>query len=164
MKFSKITSVLALFIVMVITIPVVAQGHNSGPNKIQTIKGEQLSNEKVFKTNITSYGLLSEALFKDDLITAKKVALLIAKGEESKVVKFAASKLAKSEDLKSARSNFNEISKVLVAGAKGSKDYKIAYCPMANRGTGGYWLQKVIDKTVNNPYFGSSMPHCGVFK
>jgi Cu(I)/Ag(I) efflux system membrane fusion protein len=39
------------------------------------------------------------------------------------------------------------------------RQYYVIECPMAFDNTGARWLQ--TDKTVRNPYFGSSMFKCG---
>ena len=62
-------------------------------------------------------------------------------------------------DLKTARKEFGDLSDKLIAylkttGAKMNPPYQF-YCPMAKKS----WLQP--DKQVRNPYYGSSMPTCG---
>jgi hypothetical protein len=36
------------------------------------------------------------------------------------------------------------------------------FCPMYNKGKGGYWLSEL--KEIHNPYFGKEMPTCGTIK
>ena len=40
--------------------------------------------------------------------------------------------------------------------------YAVAFCPMADDDRGARWVQKKGE--IANPYFGSSMLICGVFK
>ncbi len=75
----------------------------------------------------------------------------------------AARTVADARDLKAARDAFGVLSDAVVAAAKaeGFKDIgevKLAFCPMANR----QWLQK--EDSIRNPYYGSAMPDCGMFK
>ena len=62
-------------------------------------------------------------------------------------------------DLKSARNGFGELSDAFIAylkasGAKTNPPYQF-FCSMAKKN----WLQP--DKSIRNPYYGSSMPTCG---
>lgn len=63
-----------------------------------------------------------------------------------------------SNDLKTARNQFGEVSKRLTAYLQAAgvqkKPFQF-YCPMAKKA----WLQS--DKSVRNPYYGSSMLTCG---
>lgn len=70
-----------------------------------------------------------------------------------------AGKIAESKELKSQREHFASLSTDMIALAKGSKlstepVYQM-YCPMKKSN----WLSS--DKTVKNPYYGSSMLTCG---
>jgi hypothetical protein len=70
-----------------------------------------------------------------------------------------AGKIAKSKDLKSQREYFAGLSTNMIALAKATKlstepVYQM-YCPMKNSN----WLSS--EKTVKNPYYGSSMLTCG---
>lgn len=69
--------------------------------------------------------------------------------------------LAKTSDLKSARTAFKPLSDSLIKylADRHAKDaYVEVYCPMADAN----WLQ--ADKNVNNPYLGKEMPTCGEIK
>jgi Cu(I)/Ag(I) efflux system membrane fusion protein len=73
-----------------------------------------------------------------------------------------AEKVAKATDIASARVAFKALSKTLIDYRKKNQSlmaqYHEVYCPMADAS----WLQP--DKNVKNPYFGSSMLHCGTIK
>jgi Cu(I)/Ag(I) efflux system membrane fusion protein len=73
-----------------------------------------------------------------------------------------AEKVAKATDIASAREAFKALSKTLIDYRKKNQSlmaqYHEVYCPMADAS----WLQP--DKNVKNPYFGSSMLHCGTIK
>lgn len=86
-----------------------------------------------------------------------------ALGPDAAAVVAAAKKLAAAKDLAAARTAFGETSAALVAYAEKTKsgfgpDVRLAYCPMVNKP----WLTR--DKTIRNPYYGSAMLTCGVFK
>lgn len=113
---------------------------------------------------LDSYLTVANALYKDDLATAKKAAADIAKLGEKTPLTTSAKELSNAKSIADARKTFNALSAAAIKTAKTNKSYKIAHCPMANGNKGGDWLQKATDKTVNNPYFGASMAHCGSFK
>jgi len=73
-----------------------------------------------------------------------------------------AEQVSKATKLSAAREAFKTLSKTLIDYRKNNKalmsQYHEVYCPMADAS----WLQP--DKNVKNPYFGSSMLHCGVVK
>jgi hypothetical protein len=71
----------------------------------------------------------------------------------------AAGRLAKAQDLKSARDAFYDLSRPMVRyhAMVGEKTGTVAvYCPMARRS----WLQPK-EETIGNPYHGQSMAACG---
>lgn len=168
MNTTKITTVITLIGALAIgTSSLYAQGCCGGAKKkgvAETTQSNSKVKGKVSDAVLASYVELSSALYKDDLKAAQKAAKAIAAKEGSSSLGKHAAQLAKSSDIKSARSSFTKISEVLVPAAKGSKSYKKAHCPMANGGKGGYWLQSAADKKVNNPYYGAAMAHCGSFK
>jgi len=113
---------------------------------------------------LEGYAVVANALYKEDLATAKKAAAGIVKHDKKSALAAPASKLSKAKSLDDARKAFNDLSSAAIGVAKKEKGYKVAHCPMANGNKGGDWLQKSSDKKVNNPYFGAKMPHCGSFK
>jgi len=75
-------------------------------------------------------------------------------------------KIAATDDLKSQRLLFLQLSQDVIPLVKGIKSPKdpiyVAYCPMANEGKGGYWL--TAQKEIKNPYYGKDMMECGEIK
>ncbi len=128
---------------------------------------------------------LQEALRTDDLPTAKKVAgnlvatfetycadSISAKGQTlfdslSRAGLDLSTEISKSSDIAAARAQFAALTSTMLsyADSYGMGDVNRAYkffCPMANGGEGAPWLQR--DDNKQNPYFGTAMPKCGVFK
>lgn len=164
MKITKIT--LAGISAVLILSPVASAqccGGKAKGNKVEA-KATNKPSAKVAQETVVNYVNLSSALYKDDLAKAKKVAKLIASKEKSSYIGVNATKIANSKNIKSARASYSKMSEAIVPAGEGNKAFKKAHCPMANGGKGGSWLQKASDKTVNNPYFGASMAHCGSFK
>ncbi|WP_295772821.1 DUF3347 domain-containing protein [uncultured Mucilaginibacter sp.] len=75
-------------------------------------------------------------------------------------------KIAETDDIKSQRTNFLQLSQDVIPLVKGLKTKSapiyVAYCPMANEGNGGYWLS--AQKEIKNPYYGKDMMDCGEVK
>lgn len=106
------------------------------------------------------YITAQEALAADDFAKAKKAILKLAnisEGEFKKLVETA----ARADDIEMIRKEFKKIS-ANIAGMEVPEGYGVAFCPMADNNTGAYWVQK--KGKIMNPYFGSSMLHCGSFK
>jgi Cu(I)/Ag(I) efflux system membrane fusion protein len=66
--------------------------------------------------------------------------------------------------IEEARTHFERMSDAIIAlehgfGHRGGETWHVAYCPMAFDNEGAEWLQR--GTTINNPYFGASMPRCG---
>ena len=113
---------------------------------------------------LEGYTTLANALYKDDLATAKKAAAGIVKHDKKSALANSAKEISNAKTIEAARKSFNALSSAAIDLAKKDKGYKVAHCPMANGNKGGDWLQKSSDKVVNNPYFGAKMAHCGSFK
>jgi len=77
-----------------------------------------------------------------------------------------AKRIAATDDVKSQRILFLQVSQDIIPLVKGMKSPKapiyVAYCPMANEGKGGYWL--TAQKEIKNPYYGKDMLECGEIK
>ncbi|MFD1255737.1 DUF3347 domain-containing protein [Mucilaginibacter terrae] len=77
-----------------------------------------------------------------------------------------AKNMAATNDIKSQRILFLQLSQDVIPLVKGMKSKKetiyIAYCPMADEGKGGYWLS--AQKEIKNPYYGDEMLECGEVK
>ena len=121
------------------------------------------------KTVFDSYLKIQASLAADSLKDVATAAAVIAKAVQTDAdkklpaaVAKQAEELGKAADISAARAAFKELSRSLIAYRKANKSvaqqYHVAYCPMADAS----WLQ--TNKTIANPYFGSSMLHCGEIK
>ena len=119
-------------------------------------------------TVFDNYGRIQTALAQDSLKDVAKEAQSIAKAVKddemttfSKNIAQQAEAVAKATDLHGAREAFKPLSQSLInyvaktPALAGS--YRQVHCSMANAD----WLQK--EATVNNPYLGHEMLHCGEF-
>jgi len=109
---------------------------------------------------LEGYAVVSTALYKDDLAAAKKAAAGMVKHDKDSAMAKHAQAIADSEDIAVARMHFKMLSDVAIPIAKQEKTMHQMHCPMAADGKGADWLQQSADE-VQNPYFGSRMPHCG---
>jgi hypothetical protein len=107
--------------------------------------GELSSEDKQF---LASYEKVRAALAADDLEGAKKAADDL--GDEGAAV-------AKSEDIKAARSAFTAMSERAIELGRGQSGYYVANCPMLKKD----WLQ--TSTKISNPY-DPGMPECGVIR
>ncbi len=126
-------------------------------------------------TQFDNYFEAQSALANDDLSAAQTAAnslLELAKekgcsldGKECCAAELeAASKIAKTTDIATARRAFKLWSDTLLArldesGYAEEPVYKM-HCPMAFGNTGGTWLQDSND--LRNPYYGAMMLKCGM--
>lgn len=115
------------------------------------------------------YEKLSEYLVTEDVITAKKTALIIEEGAKkmnNSSLETVAAKMVSSDDLEELRTLFYSLSRALVKEIKSSGTEEgnvfIAHCPMAFGDTGAEWL--TMSKEIKNPYYGESMLNCGSIK
>ena len=96
----------------------------------------------------------------------KELAAALAKIDGCENTSALASKISTAGDLKTQRVHFTALSSDIVALMKhtdlNSGELYVQYCPMANEGTGGYWLS--AEKAVRNPYYGDEMLNCGEVK
>ena len=129
---------------------------------------EHCSTTDHLDTALESYLSIQESLAADDLDSAKATAATWLKdvGEESHACDIIES-IANAENLENAREAFLSFSDLMIEGAQEGKlnheqSLYLAHCPMAFHNKGGSWLQ--TDETVNNPYFGAKMLHCGTIK
>lgn len=116
---------------------------------------------------LDSYYSVHQALAGDDLKSARSAAKSLAEraadaGGRAEVITHA-KQLANAANIGVARESFQALSKQLLSLTKSTgtddRDVYVVHCPMAFGGKGGTWLQK--EKTVANPYYGSSMLRCG---
>jgi Cu(I)/Ag(I) efflux system membrane fusion protein len=78
-----------------------------------------------------------------------------------------AGKISGAEDIRSARAEFEDLSKLLGKSARrfglpADQTLFVVFCPMAFDNRGADWLQDHRD--VKNPYFGAAMLRCGEVK
>lgn len=77
-----------------------------------------------------------------------------------------ANRIAATDDVKSQRNIFLQLSQDIIPLVKGMKiksgPVYVAYCPMAGNGKGGYWLSAQTE--IKNPYYGDEMLECGEVK
>lgn len=111
---------------------------------------------------LKAYYEIQQGLADDSLKAGKSAAAALSK-HEAAPAELAAAAAANAPDIKAARDNFQPLSQQMQAlvesvGVSSGSVY-VARCPMAFGGKGGTWLQN--DKTIANPYYGSSMLRCG---
>jgi len=135
---------------------------------IAGIGGRNLAASEPMKAIVASYLDIQTQLVSDKTETIASQAHAI--GEQAArltqggaAVASAAAALEKAGDIKAMRDAFGALSDAVVSAAKADgwtdvSGLKLAYCPMAKRS----WLQS--GDTIQNPYYGKSMPGCGEFK
>ncbi|MDF1811271.1 MAG: hypothetical protein P1V20_03630 [Verrucomicrobiales bacterium] len=103
---------------------------------------------------------VSDALYKSDLDAAKTAASAIITHDKNSALAVAASAVVEADDLAVARESFKKLSAraIQLAEQNAKGKFIVMHCPMVKGGSGD-WLSS--DGKVNNPYFGSKMPHCG---
>jgi len=109
---------------------------------------------------LDGYSAISTALYKDDLVAAKKAASGVAMNHKDSPLAVHCQAIADSKTLEEARTHFKALSDVAIPLAKEKGMMHEMHCPMASEGKGANWLQKSGDE-VQNPYMGNQMPHCG---
>ena len=114
----------------------------------------------VQSADFAAYIAVQEALAGDHLDEAR-MALADLQEHGSEEITMLASQAAAAGEIGAVRSAFIAISDEMAKGEI-PQGYGLVFCPMANDDQGAHWIQK--EGTVMNPYFGSAMMHCGVFK
>jgi hypothetical protein len=97
---------------------------------------------------LAGYERVRAALAADDFEAAKTAAAEL--GEKGEAV-------AKSENIKAARSEFTKLSERAIELGRGQSGYYVANCPMLKKD----WLQ--TSTKISNPY-DPKMPECGVIR
>ena len=144
-----------------------------------SIAGDSLA--LVYKSIIDKYLDLSDALTESQTLEASKIAVEMAVlfkrpnlkalskenvntwDEQAETILIFLNKISASKELKVQRNEFYPLSQnvydlYLKIGLKNYSLYK-QYCPMAFNDKGAFWLSK--SEEILNPYFGSTMLHCG---
>ena len=140
---------------------------------------------KGFKEQLSSvakaYFSLKDALVSTDsmlavsssivvLNAAEKVDMALIKGEahiywmeQLKAIQSHARKITELNDIEEQRKQFDFLSQALIKSIKvfgvDEDTFYVQYCPMAIDSDGATWLSE--HKKILNPYFGSTMLHCG---
>ncbi|MCA9735056.1 MAG: DUF3347 domain-containing protein [Deferribacteres bacterium] len=112
--------------------------------------------------------LKSALVASDDKEAGKSAKMLVAALNDIKkmdaVYKDAVT-VAAASDLAARRKAFAVLSLSMAGKIKGtleSGEIYVAFCPMANKNQGAYWLSG--EKEIKNPYFGDKMLKCGSVK
>ena len=107
---------------------------------------------------LQQYLKVTDALFQDNLADAKAAAQKLVADHAKGMLAGPAGKVVAAATIEDARQAFKALSAAAIKLASGDKTYTVIHCPMI-KGGGGDWLS--ADGKVNNPYYGSRMPHCG---
>ena len=72
--------------------------------------------------------------------------------------------MASSKDIAEMREHLADFTPLMLQaiekfGTQGGDPVYLFHCPMARNNAGADWLQR--DKTLENPFYGKSMPQCG---
>ena len=107
------------------------------------------------------YEKVSAALVADNLAATRDAARTLAAAATNAHrtdLAAAAGAVAGATDLAASREAFKKLSQDTVVLARHERGWFIVNCPMANAD----WVQRT--RTIANPYFGQSMPSCGIVK
>ena len=118
------------------------------------------------KQFLADYEAVRAGLAADDLASAQRAALVIADhfrsaaktDKPAQAKREAATRLANTEDLTSAREAFKLLSHQAAHLADHQKGYYLAHCPMVPNDE-GEWVQTTTK--ISNPYMGKAMATCG---
>ncbi len=139
------------------------------PHAASTAKAGQSVPSEPARAALDHYLKIQTTLAQDSLQGLPERAEALAKVIQSGSLKGLAPQavqqarsLAQAKDLAAARAAFKPLSQSLIQYAAADPalagQYRQAYCPMAQAG----WLQ--TGSTIENPYMGKAMLHCGQFK
>lgn len=110
---------------------------------------------------LVHYVSAQEALANDDFASAQQ-ALKTMGDVAAAPLNGLATSASNSADIDAMRTAFKALSAEIIKSDV-PDGYVLAFCPMAENDQGAHWIQK-DGPSIMNPYFGSSMLHCGVFK
>lgn len=116
--------------------------------------------EAVLTKLFQNYLDAQQALADDDYEGANSALTLLAEEADGRLKDYAGS-AASAGSIEAARRHFKLLSEE-VAKLELPSDLVVAFCPMADDGSGAHWVQK--DGEVANPYFGESMKRCGTIQ
>lgn len=126
--------------------------------------------DSAFSMAYTQYLLLKDALVASDAAEATRTATALSAALKSvpnaAAADAEATRISIAENIEAQRTAFTTLSNELISLAKAQElsagKVFVAYCPMANNNTGGYWLSN--EEAIRNPYFGDKMLKCGEVK
>lgn len=145
-------------------VPIFAQSDQFTPAMVTSLIDPYLRIQKgLAADNLSDARQSAEALLKA-LAKAPKEG---AAKEEAQTILAPAQIIAEAKELDTARVAFLPLTREFFTllksiGTTRNTPLYLLHCPMAFGNKGGDWIQ--ADKTVANPYFGSSMLRCGVVK
>ncbi len=97
---------------------------------------------------------------------AKKLQETLAKTSGFETAQKMVDSIATTSDLAQQRKVFtnlnNELIPIFRKAVLSKGAFYVQFCPMANEGSGGYWLAQ--EEEVRNPYYGDEMLNCGEVK
>lgn len=102
----------------------------------------------------------------DAQAAATELAIALRKIQGAEATALLADKIAADTDIAKQRICFTSLSNEVISIFKdteiSSGSIYVQYCPMANKGEGGYWLSS--EEEIMNPYYGDEMLNCGEVK
>ncbi|MEY5069209.1 MAG: hypothetical protein RLZ47_1071 [Bacteroidota bacterium] len=97
---------------------------------------------------------------------AKNLQQTLAKTSGFETAQKMVDSIATSSELAQQRKVFtnlnNELIPIFRKAVLSKGAFYVQFCPMANEGSGGYWLAQ--EEEVRNPYYGDEMLNCGEVK
>ena len=99
-------------------------------------------------------------------LAAKNLQETLAKSTGFETAQKMVDSIATNGDLAQQRKVFtnlnNELIPIFRKAVLSKGAFYVQFCPMANEGSGGYWLAQ--EEEVRNPYYGDEMLNCGEVK
>tara|TARA_B100000579_G_scaffold302253_1_gene252143 strand:- start:456 stop:869 length:414 start_codon:yes stop_codon:yes gene_type:complete len=111
---------------------------------------------------LSHYITAQEALANDNLEVTQAALIQLSRSAEEPIGSLA-KKAASASTIKDVRTAFKNLSNIVIETQSLPEGFAIAYCPMAFDGNGAQWIQRREPELIN-PYYGTSMLNCGVFK
>ena len=111
---------------------------------------------------LSHYVTAQEALANDNLEVTQAALIQLSRSAEEPIGSLA-KKAASASTIKDVRTAFKNLSNIVIETQSLPEGFAIAYCPMAFDGNGAQWIQRRETELIN-PYYGTSMLNCGVFK
>jgi len=162
----------AILILIVGTSLFISCSGNAGKTPANTQNSQtqvQIKNDTISKI-YDHYTLLKDALVKSDpkvaCMEGAELQGLLNKIQGCETTAGIAKEIGGSNDIAFQRTKFLKLSSDIIPMIKAAKlssgSIFVLFCPMADKGNGGYWMAS--NKEVTNPYYGSEMLDCGEVK